>query len=58
MNEALKVIEAQLQLVHDQLKRLAADPSLNDKSFAILNKASIDVLNLNQDVQRARGWNA
>jgi len=54
MNEALKVIEAQVELVYNELRRVAANLKPNDKSYAMLREAGVDAINLKRKIQDAR----
>lgn len=58
MNEALRVIEAQLELVYQELRRASMSNGLNDKTYALLREAAVDAVNLKRKVDVARGWNA
>ena len=57
MNQALKVVEAQVELVYQELTRLKGDLYVNEKAYALLREAAIDAINLKRKIQDARGWN-
>ncbi len=57
MQEALKVIEAMVELVYQEVNRATNDRMMNDKSYALLKEAAVDAINLKNKIQEARGWN-
>jgi hypothetical protein len=54
MNQALKVIEAQVELVYNELKRASADRTLNQKSYELLKQAIVDAIDLKRIIELAR----
>jgi len=57
MNEALKTIEALVELTYTELKRASNDRSINDKSFKLIKEAAVDAINLKRKIEEARLWN-
>jgi hypothetical protein len=56
MNEALKIIEAQLQLVATELRKLRDLPGTSNKVDDILRLAVLDAIALKAQVDLARAW--
>lgn len=54
MNQALKVIEAQVELVYNELKRVSADRMMNQKSYELLKQATVDAIDLKRLIELAR----
>ena len=54
MNQALKVIEAQVELVYNELKRVSADRTLNQKAYELLKQATVDAIDLKRIIELAR----
>jgi hypothetical protein len=56
MKEALKTIEAMQELVYQELRRVANDPTLDDKAYKLLQEATLEAIEVKRKIQETRGW--
>jgi len=57
MNDALKTLEAVVEMLYQELKRVTNDRNVSNKTFELVKSAKVDAINLKAKIQDARGWN-
>lgn len=57
MNEALKTLEAMLVAIRQEVNRIASDSKMTEKSFILLRQANLQLIDVTNTIQDARGWN-
>ena len=56
MIKSLAMIERQVELIHQELRIVTADPELVDKSHELLRQALLDSIALRRKIEEAHGW--
>ena len=57
MNEALKTVEAMIVALRQEVNRIANDSKMTERSFELLRKANLQLIDATDSIRDARGWN-
>jgi len=57
MNEALKTVEAMIVALRQEVNRIVNDSKMTEKSFELLRKANLQLIDATDSISEARAWN-